>query len=117
HQNLHQMVSLINDLKEQITHSSTPIQPAQLPMGEITVEADEITLEPINTINNSSELDLITGQFVDQSESAPSLILMNQFIGEITNLSGQISEQSLFVTESFQKLAAFAKQLSERDQN
>ncbi|MGL5942784.1 MAG: GAF domain-containing protein, partial [Waterburya sp.] len=68
HQNLHQMVSLINDLKEQITHSSTSIQPAQLPMKEITVEADEITLEPINTINNSSELDLITGQLVDQSE-------------------------------------------------
>jgi GAF domain-containing protein len=115
HQNLHQMVSLINDLKEQIAHSSTPIKPAELPMGEITVEADEITLEPIN--NYSSELDLITGQFVDQSESAPSLILMNQFIGEITNLSGQISEQSLFVTESFQKLATFAKQLSERGES
>jgi methyl-accepting chemotaxis protein PixJ len=115
HQNLHQMVSLINDLKEQIAHSSTPIKPAELPMGEITVEADEITLEPIK--NYSSELDLITGQFVDQSESAPSLILMNQFIGEITNLSGQISEQSLFVTESFQKLATFAKQLSERGES
>ncbi len=115
HQNLHQMVSLINDLKEQIAHSSTPIKPAELAMGEITVEADEITLEPIK--NYSSELDLITGQFVDQSESAPSLILMNQFIGEITNLSGQISEQSLFVTESFQKLAAFAKQLSEPEES
>jgi methyl-accepting chemotaxis protein PixJ len=113
HQNLHQMVNIINDLKAKISHSSTPIKQAQLPMGEITVEANEITLESIN--NNSSELDLITGQLVEQSESAPSLVLMNQFIGEITNLSGQISQQSIFVTESFQKLATFAKQLSENE--
>jgi methyl-accepting chemotaxis protein PixJ len=114
HQNLHQMVNIINDLKDKISRSSTPIKQAQLPMGEITIEANEITLESIN--NHSSELDLITGQLVESSESAPSLVLMNQFIDEITNLSGQISEQSIFVTKSFQKLATFAKQLSEREE-
>ncbi|MFM2312490.1 MAG: hypothetical protein RLZZ04_1766 [Cyanobacteriota bacterium] len=114
HQNLHQMVNLINDLKEKIDYPLKQTKPAQLPMGEIIVEGGEITFNPPNEYN--PELDFITGQFADRSQSAPSLILMNQFIGEITNLSSQISQQSLFVTESFQKLAAFTRQLSERDE-
>ncbi|MEN9871381.1 MAG: hypothetical protein RLZZ171_2373 [Cyanobacteriota bacterium] len=113
HQNLHQMVNLIDDLKEKMDYPVKQTKPAQLPMGEIIVEASEITLNPPNKYN--PELDFITGQFAERSQSAPSLILMNQFIGEITNLSSQISQQSLFVTESFQKLAAFTRQLSERD--
>ncbi len=114
HQNLHQMVSIIDNLKEKIAHSSIPRKPAQLPMGEITVEANEITLEAID--NYSSELNL-TRQFVEKSEPLKSSNLMNQFFGEITNLSSQISQQSLFVTQSFQKLAAFAKQLSESEES
>jgi GAF domain-containing protein len=113
HQNLYQMVNLIDDLKEKMDYPVKQTKPAQLPMGEIIVEASEITLNPPNKYN--PELDFITGQFTEGSQSAPSLILMNQFIGEITNLSSQISQQSLFVTESFQKLAAFTRQLSERD--
>ncbi len=75
----------------------------------------------VNLVNDMKEptkfeLDLITGQFVEPSPSAPNLTLMNQFVGEISNLSAQISQQSLLVTESFQKLATFAKQLSEREQ-
>jgi methyl-accepting chemotaxis protein PixJ len=115
HQNLHQMVNLINDFKQKLDYPTKQTQPAQLPMGEIILEGSEITLNPPNKYN--PELDVITGQFAERSQSAPSLILMNQFIGEITNLSGQVSQQSLFVTESFQKLAAFAKQLSEQDKS
>jgi GAF domain-containing protein len=114
HQNLHQMVNLSNDLKGKMDYPVKQTKPAQLPMGEIIVEGSEITLNPPNKYN--PELDFITGQFTERSQSAPSLILMNQFIGEITNLSSQISQQSLFVTESFQKLAAFTRQLSERDE-
>lgn len=39
---------------------------------------------------------------------------MNQFIDEITSLCDRISQQSLIVTNCFQKLAKFAQQLSER---
>jgi methyl-accepting chemotaxis protein PixJ len=115
HQNLHQMVNLINDLKDKMDYSAKATKPAQLPMGKIILEGSEITLNPVNKYN--PELDLIRGQFAEKSQSAPSLILMNQFIGEITNLSGQISQQSLFVTESFQKLAAFTRQLSEQNKS
>ncbi|MBW4533524.1 MAG: GAF domain-containing protein [Pleurocapsa minor HA4230-MV1] len=111
----HQMVNPIDDLKEKMDYPVKPTKPAQLPMGEINVEVSEITLNPPNIYN--PELDFITGQFTESSQSAPSLILMNQFIGEITNLSSQISQQSLFVTESFQKLAAFTRELSEQDKS
>ena len=111
-QNLHQMVSLINDLREQLDRSSAPTKPAQLPMGEITLEASEVTLEP----TNSYDYDL-TGKLIHSSDSAPSSLALNQFVNEITNLSGQISQQSLFVTESFQKLARFAKQLAEPEES
>ena len=112
HQNLHQMVNLINDMKEKIDLSSAPNQPAQLPMGEITLEASEVTLEPIDSYDY--DLDVITGQLTKGTESAPSLLLMNQFIGNITDLSDKISQQSSIVTDSFQKLAELAQQLSER---
>ena len=114
HHKLHQMVSLINDLKEEIRPLMST-QPAQLPMGEIIFEANEITSNSIN--NGSTEANLITGQLVETPETTPSMLLMNQFVGEISNLSAQISQQSLFVTESFQKLATFAKQLSEREES
>ncbi len=112
HQNLHQMVNLINDMKEKIDLSLAPNQPAQLPMGEITLEAREITLEPMDSYDY--DLDVITGQLTKSSKPEPSLPLMNQFIDDITDLSDKISQQSLIVTDSFQKLAEFAQQLSER---
>ncbi|HEY9771205.1 MAG TPA: GAF domain-containing protein [Coleofasciculaceae cyanobacterium] len=162
HQNLDEMVNLINDLKKEIDRPVSQTKPVQLPTGEIIVETSErlsrsrltgfyrpdqqarpaeaglrsvrathqlawledtttestltvgeITLNPVN--KHISELDFIKGQLVEKSQSAPSLILINQFVGEITNLSEQISQQSLVVTESFQKLATFAKQLSDRE--
>ena len=60
------------------------------------------------------DLEAFAGQLVENSEAVPSLLLMNQFIGNITDLSDKISQQSLIVTDSFQKLAEFARQLSER---
>jgi GAF domain-containing protein len=113
HQNLHQMVNPIDDLSDKMDYPVKPTTPAQLPMKEIVVEASEITLNPLSKYN--PELDFIAGQLAPRPQSAPSLVLMNQFIGEITNLSSQISQQSLFVTESFQKLAEFTRQLSERN--
>ncbi|MGF1589713.1 MAG: GAF domain-containing protein, partial [Pleurocapsa sp.] len=157
HQNLYQMVNLVNDMKAQMNRPVNQTKPVQLTPEEIIVETSpklfprlqpdwsadevasktqpsandmtwlqdaaseptmsvgEIVLNPVN--NHDLELDIITGQLVETSASAPSLILMNQFVGEITNLSAQISQQSLLVTESFQKLATFAKQLSERDKS
>ena len=103
---------LVKDLREKVDRSSAPTKPAQLPMGEITLEASEVTLEP----SNSYDYDL-TGQLIRSSDSEPSSLALNQFVDEITNLSGQISQQSLFVTESFQKLARFAKQLAEPEES
>ena len=115
-QNLHQIVNLVENLKEQIDCESTLAdEPAQLPMGEITIESSEAILEPIDSYDY--DLDPITGQLVENSEAAPSLLLMNQFIGNITDLSNKISQQSLIVTDSFQKLAEFARQLSERKES
>ncbi len=111
-QNLQQMVNLINNLRDKIDHSSAPTKPTQLPMREITLEASKVTLEP----NNNYDYDL-TGKLIPSSDSAPSSVVLNQFVDEITNLSGQISQQSLFVTESFQKLARFAKQLAEPEES
>ena len=103
---------LVKDLRDKIDRSSAPKKPAQLPMGEITLEASEVSLEP----TNSYDYDL-TGKLIHSSDSAPSSLAVNQFVDEITNLSGQISQQSLFVTESFQKLARFAKQLAEPEES
>ena len=98
--------------RTEIDLSSAPNQPVQLPMGEITLEVSEVTLEQIDSYDY--DLDVITGQLTKGPEPAPSSLLMNQFIGDITDLSDKISQQSLIVTDSFQKLAEFAQQLSER---
>ena len=111
-QNLHQMVNIINDLKERIDRSSALLkEPSQLSMGEITIESSEAVLEPIDSYDY--DIDPITGQAVE-NEATPSSLSMNQFVGDITDLSNKISQQSLIVTDSFQKLAEFAQQLSER---
>ena len=110
HQYFYQMVNPINDMKEKSDLLSASNQPA-LPMGEITIEAREVTLETMDSYDY--DLDVITGQLTKDSESAPSLLLTNQFIGDITDLSDKISQQSLIVTDSFRKLAEFAQQLSE----
>ena len=117
-QNLHQMVNIINELKERIDceasqrhRSSAPInEPPQLPIKEITIESSEAVLEPIDSYDY--DIETITEQTV--SEAAPSSLSMNQFVSDITDLSEKISQQSLIVTDSFQKLAEFAQQLSER---
>jgi methyl-accepting chemotaxis protein PixJ len=109
HQNLHQMVDLLKDTKEKSDRSSIPLNPAQLPMGEITLLDSEVVLEPMTSYDYDLE-----GKLIKTSESVPSVLLMNQFIGDITGLSDKISQQSLIVTDSFRKLAEFAQQLSER---
>ena len=113
HQNLYHMVSLIDDVKNQMNGSLTKqIISAQRPMKEITVEADDYTIKSSDNFN--SEVNPQGGELVEKnSDSTPSLLLMNQFVVEITNLSNQISQQSLSVTDSFQKLAELAQQLSE----
>jgi methyl-accepting chemotaxis protein PixJ len=129
HQNLYQILSPFNDLKKQINqdnHSSIiaiaetvnppshqlageTVQMESL-MGEIIIETNEVAFKP--TKNLDFEQNAIAGQIVQGTESAPSLMLMNQFVEEIANLSGRISQQSVVVTNSFKKLAAFAKELS-----
>ena len=109
-QNLNQMIAAIDDLQEKIEPPT-----AQLPIKEITVEAQEVSLQPIN--NPSSQANKITEQLVEKLEAAPTPLLINQFVEEIGNLSSQISQQSLVVTESFQKLATFAQQLSDSEES
>ena len=59
HQNLAQMVSLINEMKEKMDQSlARQITPAQLPMEETTAETNEVTLNPIN--NPDSEVNEAT---------------------------------------------------------
>ena len=108
--NIDLAVELIDNTPDKIESDSTS---ALLPIGEIIVAADEISLEPAIRYNLESEV--ITGQLIESSQTTPNTVLMNQFVGEMSDLSERISQQSLFVTESFQRLAEFAKQLSERE--
>ena len=77
-------------------------------MEEITIKFSEAANKPIASYDY--DIDPTTGELV--SEAAP--MSMNQFIDDISDLSDKISQQSLIVTDSFQKLAEFAQQLSER---
>ena len=102
---------------EQIPHTqedlvARAIQLAQLPLAEISVEASELTL----TASHDPEPETITGELVD-SDAPADLTNPDRFAGEITDLSDRINQQSSSVTESFQKLAAIAKQLSENDKS
>ncbi|MEM8832661.1 MAG: GAF domain-containing protein, partial [Cyanobacteria bacterium P01_G01_bin.19] len=108
HQNLHQMVAIIDNLKQKMDRSS---QLPRLPMGEIAIESSEAILEPIDDYDR--DLYATTEQLAEDSNTPPNLLMMNQFIGDITDLSDKISQQSSIVTDSFQKLAEFAQQLSE----
>ena len=103
-QNHYPTVNLIDNIPENNYYPSTIIKPLKLSTTDITVEAKEIASEPV----------LIAGQLV-KTNLDNNVILVDQFVGEITNLSERITQQSLFVTESFQKLAAFAKELSEKN--
>ena len=101
---LYQMLGTLHDLRNSDRQTQFPIE-------EITVEAEEITLDS----EDNPETAFITGEFVEKSPVISELISLNQSEGDITELSDRISKQSLFVTESFQKLAILAKQLSEKD--
>ena len=107
--NIELAVELIDNIPDKIESDSTS---ALLPIEEITLTADEISLEPV--IRYSLEPEIITGQLIESSPKKPNSVLMNQFGDEMSDLSERISQQSLFLTESFQRLAEFAKQLSER---
>ena len=109
-QNLYQMVNIINELKQRLDRSSLPANELpQLPMEEITIKFSEAVNEPIASYDY--DIDPTTGELVSEATSSLS---MNQFIDDISDLSDKISQQSLIVTHSFQKLAEFAQQLSER---
>ncbi len=105
---LYQMLGTLHDLK---SDRPTQVKLTQLPIEDITIEAGEITLDSVN----NPESAFITGEFVEKLPATSKVIIVNQFEGDISELSDRISQQSLFVTESFQKLATFAKQLSEED--
>ena len=89
------------------------IMPTQSITEAVIIENDEMPLQPVH--QPQSEIDRVTGQIVS-NQSSNSSLLMNQFVAEIANLSDRMSQQSLAVTHSFQKLAAFAKQLSNLDE-
>ena len=103
---LYQMLGTLHDLRESDRQTKLKLTP--LPTEEITVEAEEIT----DSANNL-ELPSLEG-FVEKSPSTP-IAIDSRLKGDINELSARISQQSLSVTESFQKLATFAKQLSEKD--
>ena len=94
--------------EEILSERSTEL--AQLPQ----VETSEITL---SSSNSYTEPELTAKEAIESFESAPDSILRKRFTGEITDLSDRISQQSSSVTESFQKLAALAKQLSENEKS
>ena len=94
----------LRNLQDRIRSSIPP----RLPMEEITIEYSEAVLEPIES--DDRELDPITES--NNLKTAPNLP-MNQFVGDLSDLSDKISQQSSIVTDSFQKLAQLAKQLSE----
>ena len=104
---LYQVLGTLHDLRD--SDRQTKIKLTQLPIENVTVETEEI----IDSGNNLESF--ITGEFVENLPERSKVIIMNQFEGDISELSKRISQQSLFVTESFQKLATFAKQLSEED--
>ena len=128
-QNFYQMTNFVSNLKED---SNSPvfdygllnkdtvepavsigeIIPTQPTTEAIVIETDEISLEPVH--QPQSEISTVTGQIVSNQSS--NSLLMNQFVAEIANLSDRMSQQSLAMTHSFQKLAAFAKQLSNLDE-
>lgn len=87
------------------------IELAQLPLAEISVEASELTL---SSADYDPEPETITGELVD-SESPVDSTASDRLGSEITDLSDRITQQSSSITESFQKLAAIAKQLSENE--
>ena len=105
---LYQILGTLHDLKQ--SDRKTQVRLTPLPIEDITVEAEELTLDSLNNPES-----VITGEFVEKLPATSKVILMNQFEGDITELSDRISQQSLFVTESFQKLATFAKELSKKD--
>ena len=106
---LYKMLGTLHDLRNS-DRQIKRVEPTQLSIEEITVEAEEII-----DLENNSELATITGEFVEKLPASSQVINLNQSEGDITELSDRISQQSLFVTESFQKLAILAKQLSEKD--
>ena len=102
YQNLYLIGSLIEEIGAEVENNTIKRPSAQLPA---TIDAEEITLRSLP--QNAEQL--------APSKTTTDSLLMNQFVGEIANLSHQISQQSLAVNDSFQKLAKFAKQLSRRE--
>ena len=104
--NLRQMLGTLHNFEDS-DRQDTKL--TQLRIEDITVEAKTTS----DSVNNA-ESDLIVGEFVEKSPATSKAITVNQSEG-ITELSDRISQQSLYLTESFQKLATFAKQLSKKD--
>ena len=91
--------------KTDLLRRSKPAQLSQVEISEITSSSPK----------NYFEAELITGELIESSESTTDPAPADRFAGEIIDLSDRISQQSSSVTESFQKLAALAKQLSEKE--
>ena len=106
---LYQMLGTLHDLRNSDRPASLS-KLTQLPIKDITAEAEEIT-DSVNDPKSAS----ITGELVKKSPSTSEVAMDLRSPEDISELSARISQQSLFVTESFQKLAELAKQLSEKD--
>lgn len=103
-------------LDNESPQSDRPLILPSLPMGEVNIEMSESDFSAIkNTHDRDSKSEPIVGEIVGDLTSKSDSFLTHQtdrFEGDIANLSDRISQQSLYVTKSFQKLAEFAKQLS-----
>ncbi|AFY75552.1 GAF domain-containing protein [Pleurocapsa sp. PCC 7327] len=118
YQQLFEMVNFVNDLRGQMNY----------PLSNVSVESErgeEVSQSSIVSIGRT--VSPLTHRLAKQTaqieslireidieandEQAQSLAFINQFVREIASLASQISEQSMAVTESFNKLAEFAQDL------
>ena len=106
---LHKMLGTLHDLKDSDRQVNL-VKLTQLPVEDITIEAEEI----IDSVNNPESAPIV-GEFVEKTPSTFNVTIDLRSGGDISELSDRISRQSLSITESFQKLATFAKELSEKD--
>ena len=110
--NLNQMLGTLHDLAENTDRPAELAKLTQIPTEDTSVKAEEIILDSADRA--SPEPELIIGEFVE-IPSTSNENDVERSPEKMTDLSERILQQSSLVTESFQKLSMFAKQLSEKD--
>ncbi|MBF2022044.1 MAG: GAF domain-containing protein [Hydrococcus sp. C42_A2020_068] len=117
YQQLFEMVNFVNDLKEQMNYplSNVSVESERgkqvsrssiVSIGRIVSPLTHLAKQTAQIESLIKEIDLEAND-----EQTQSLAFINQFVREIANLASQISEQSMAVTKSFNKLAEFAQDL------